>query len=230
MSTAIVIPPREIHIRVADLDRVPAHPEWLSPEEQQRSSRFVVPLHQRRYLASRTILRSLLAEYLGDHPARVPMAATLQGKPFVPGSELRFNLSHSDGAGLYGFSCEAEIGVDIEKIDARSCTEEVARLVFTPDELERWMKLDTSERTAVFFRVWTRKEAIVKATGEGLGRATDTFAVAWTPEPARVCGLWLLPLAAPHGYQASLAAIAPDCPTVAVGQLTMLSEPRGGVH
>jgi 4'-phosphopantetheinyl transferase len=90
--------------------------------------------------------------------------------------------------------------VDIEKVDASHCKEEVARLVFTSGEFNRWMALEAAERTAVFFRVWTRKEAIVKATGEGLGRATDTFAVPWTRSrprqvslaaPAPLRGLWL---------------------------------------
>jgi len=138
----------------------------LTPAEIVTAMRFRDESHRVLYAFSHALLRTLLARYLGREPVIV---ATRNGKPELADRALRFNLSHTDGHVLVGITRTADLGVDIENHDTRN--DEVARMVFTPEELRTPM--DFCER-------WTRKEAFAKARGEGLSIDLQRFA--FTPE------------------------------------------------
>jgi len=180
----------EVHVWHADLDRVPepVHADSLSADERERGRRFRFERDRRRFVAARGLLRVLLGRYLDVHPAGVRFGYGPRGKPFLAsGDGLRFNVSHSGGLALLAFAWRREVGVDVERVRPVPEAEDIARRYFSPWEAADLLRLPEGERAAAFFRCWTRKEAFVKATGDGLSRPLDGFDVTVAPgEPARV--------------------------------------------
>jgi 4'-phosphopantetheinyl transferase len=134
-------------------------------------------------VTARGLLRQLLGNYLGLPPRNVGFAVNPFGKPSLAGegaaSGIRFNVSHSDGLALLGFTRGREIGIDLEKV--RSIREQIAERFFAPAETAFLRSLPVGEQTGAFFQCWTRKEAYIKARGDGLSRALDSFEVAFGP-------------------------------------------------
>lgn len=156
----------------------------LSPEEQGRAARFRFDRHRERFVVAHGVLRFVLSGYVGCVPEALSFGAEPDGKPFlatecaeVGDDDLRFNLSHSADLALVAVSVGLEIGVDVERIKPTRDLEGLARRYFAPEEQDALARLAPDERVADFFRVWTLKEAYLKAVGTGLGRALDSFAV-----------------------------------------------------
>lgn len=161
----------------------------LSPDEQARAGRFLFPKDRDRFIVARGHLRSILGRYLGVEPEGLRFAYNSYGKPCLSkefdGGALRFNLSHSHERALYAFARGAEVGVDIEYLRQDFACEEIARQFFSPREVADFRSLPASQRAEAFFHCWTRKEAYVKALGEGLSVPLDEFDVSLLPgEPA----------------------------------------------
>lgn len=135
----------------------------LTPAEIVQAMRFRFAPQRVLYAFSHALLRTLLGRYLGRDPLIVE---TANGKPELSDRALRFNLSHTEGHVLVGITRNADLGVDIETIDARN-DENVARVVFTAEELQAPME---------FCERWTLKEAFAKARGEGLSIDLQRFA------------------------------------------------------
>ena len=113
------------------------------------------------------------------------------GKPELAGrfarSGLRFNVSHCDDVAVYAFSCGPEVGIDVEAIRALPDAEAIARRFFSRRENAAYLALDQRDRPLGFFQCWTRKEAFIKALGEGLSHPLDSFDVSLAPgEPAEL--------------------------------------------
>jgi 4'-phosphopantetheinyl transferase len=162
---------------------------WLSVDEQARVAQFAFEAHRNHYVAARGILRILLARYGDCHPASLRFSCTPHGKPFVvsnrAGMDLRFNLSHSGSLALYAVARDREVGADIEIIRARADLHKIAKRFFSPAEVTALRGLSPDEQLAGFYACWTRKEAYIKARGEGLSLALDQFDVSVKPgEPA----------------------------------------------
>lgn len=161
---------------LARLERV------LAPEERARARDFRTAALREAYVAARGLLRAILGRSLGMDPARVPLATGAGGKPRLAlAAPLRFNLSHSGGCALYALCRDRELGVDLERVQAMPDAESIARRFFSPSEVAHFLSLGSDAREAAFFRCWTRKEAYVKATGEGLALALDAFSVTLLP-------------------------------------------------
>jgi len=180
----------EVHVWSADLDRLPEAVlgEPLSADERERGRRFHFERDRRRFVTARGLLRRLLGRYLGLDPSRLRFGYGPRGKPFLAGEdELRFNVSHSGGLALLAFAWDRELGVDVEEEREVEEAKDIARRYFSPWE-ERELRLLTEvERRGAFFRCWTRKEAFIKVTGDGLSRPLDAFDVTLAPgEPARL--------------------------------------------
>lgn len=161
----------------------------LSPDEISRADRFHFPRDRARFVAGRGILRTLLGAYLKREPQGLIFTYGPQGKPELgrdQGNSLRFNLSHKDGIGVYAFARQRHLGIDVEVIAADFPGEDIARRFFSPGELQKLAGLPPDLRAEAFFLGWTRKEAYVKAQGQGLHIKLDSFDVTLTPgEPAR---------------------------------------------
>jgi 4'-phosphopantetheinyl transferase len=189
--------PNDVHLWLAHLpsvaDQLPRLEQYLSAEERERAQRFRQAADRHRYIVSHGMLRLLLARYLSADPAQLRFLENAFGKPRLDGpavaATLCFNLSHSGEFVLLGITRAREIGVDVETVRPRFATLEVAERFFAPAEVTVLRSLPQAEQTTAFFLCWTRKEAFIKARGEGLSRALDKFEVAFRPEePAAL--LW----------------------------------------
>lgn len=144
----------------------------LSDEERVRAERFHFQVDRDRFVVSRSVLRLLLGRYTGSEPQNIAFSLNAHGKPLlsVHASEhsVRFNLSHSGEYTLYAFSADREVGVDIERIRPVTDLEKIAAQVFTRKEHALIASVPDDEKTASFFRLWARKEALVKGAGHGL--------------------------------------------------------------
>jgi 4'-phosphopantetheinyl transferase len=164
------------------------------------------------------MLRRLLGGFLGLEPERVELRYGPHGKPCVEG--LRFNLAHSHELALYAFSRGRELGVDLERIRPLRDAAAIAERYFSAEENAVLRSLPEIQRHEAFFRCWTRKEAYLKALGDGLARPLDSFDVTLAPgEPARLLRVqgapdeaarWsLLHLDPAPGFVGALAAEGP---------------------
>lgn len=152
--------------------------EVLSSEEQERASRFVVEAPRRQLIVGRAMLRSLLGKYLDIYPMEIQLGRGQFDKPFLqfPKSPLRFNVSHSGNLVLMAFVWKREVGVDVEKKQREIEIESIANRWFTQEENSALSEAVGVERTEIFFDLWTRKEAAIKAAGTGL--SSDLLSIA----------------------------------------------------
>ena len=172
-------------------DAVSASAKLLSNEERERAARFAFEPDRRRYIVTRALLRQLLAARLGIPPEAVELAAGARGKPALAGqlaaSALRFNVSHCQDVAVYAFASGREVGIDVEAVRELPDADDVAARWFSPREYAAYRALAPEERPLGFFQCWTRKEAFIKALGDGLYHPLDRFDVTLAPgEPARI--------------------------------------------
>lgn len=159
---------------------------FLSDDERERAARFIFPRDRDHFVVARGRLRELLGRYLNCSPTSLKFQSGRYGKPFlrdatIKDSPIRFNLSHSYGLGVYVFSMNRDLGIDVEKIRPEFAGEEIAQRYFSKAEREELQKIPVELRTTSFFLCWTRKEAYVKAHGDGLQLPLDSFDVSLTP-------------------------------------------------
>jgi 4'-phosphopantetheinyl transferase len=182
---------REVHIHGIWLkasDIALAHyRSTLSLEERQRAERFSFEKLRRSYTLSRGGLRILLAHYLNCSPNEIELTSGPNGKPALrESSRVRFNMSHSGQMALYAFTLDCELGIDVEYLRQLDDPEGIAKRYFSATETSELLSLKSSDRGLAFFRCWTRKEAYIKAIGDGLAIPLDCFQVTLLPGvPAR---------------------------------------------
>jgi 4'-phosphopantetheinyl transferase len=183
----------EVHVWRASLDADPATVErllgYLSPVEKDRAARFLSPRDGNRFTVCRGILRELLGGYLHRPAGDICLEVGQRGKPVLHADagmpDLRFNLSNSQGVALYAFALGREVGIDIEKVRPEVAFQGIEDRYFSPRERQELRDLPEKLRPEGFFLCWTRKEAYVKARGDGLYLPLDSFDVSLTPgEPA----------------------------------------------
>jgi 4'-phosphopantetheinyl transferase len=148
----------------------------LNADEMKRASRFHFELHRKRYITARAGLRSILGQYLDLSPQNVQIMATPEGKPFLKDCDLEFNVSHSHDLALYAFSFRNPVGVDIEKM-RHHYNDAIAERFFSSEEYAQLSTLSPEQKRVLFFKLWTGKEALVKALGEGLRFPFSSFSI-----------------------------------------------------
>ncbi|MFI6392316.1 4'-phosphopantetheinyl transferase family protein [Nonomuraea sp. NPDC050540] len=154
------------------LDR-PGMPGWsaLSEAECERALRFADPLERRRWVVARSTLKRILGELCGIPAARLAFSTEDGGRPRLDHRGLDFNLSHSGEWALIAVAPEGRrVGVDVERISSDADILDLAARMYQPEEAERVRAAGAPE----FFRLWTAKEAYIKATGVGLAGLRDT--------------------------------------------------------
>jgi 4'-phosphopantetheinyl transferase len=186
-----VLDPQTIHVWQADLTVPAAHlaryEAWLAGDERERAARFRFERDRNRYIAGRGMLRLLIGRYLQQAPEALDFSYSKYNKPGLPGSELQFNLAHSGELALFAFGLHDALGVDLEAERPLRDALAIARRFFSPSERESLASLPEDQQASAFFRCWTRKEAFIKAVGEGLSYPLDGFDVTLLPgEPARL--------------------------------------------
>ncbi len=148
---------------------VPLHlaKTWLSEEENKRASSFRFDLHRERYIRGRAMMRTLLARRIGTSPGDLDLLLGNKGKPFLEDNSVSFNLSHSEGTAAFALGAVPDLGLDIERYERSVQVDGLARRCFREAEIQWLHSFPESERHCAFFRIWTAKEARMKATGEG---------------------------------------------------------------
>ena len=172
-------------------EAVRASAALLSDAERQRAGRFVFDRDRRRFTVARAQLRRMLSARLGLRPESVELVYGAHGKPALAQAcgapNLRFNVSHSEDVAVYAFSLGREIGIDIEYVRVIRDIDDIAARFFSRRETETYLALDSGDRPLGFFNCWTRKEAFIKALGDGLCHPLDRFDVSLAPsEPAKI--------------------------------------------
>ena len=161
------------------------HMSLLSPDERARAARFRVSGARTQFVFGRVFLRHLLGACLNVEPGTLEFGYAAGGKPFLahPAAhgQLRFNLSHSHSLVAVALARGREVGVDIEWISCPSDLSLLARRIFSPRELSEWNLLPDACQQHAFFNAWTRKEACLKATGQGLSDALSEVEVTFAP-------------------------------------------------
>jgi 4'-phosphopantetheinyl transferase len=220
----LMLSKNDVHVWRAALDR-PAEDvrrlaRTLSADERTRVGQFRFERDRRRFVVGRGVLRAILGRYLGIEPGLVQFGYHPEGKPYLPqdwgAGGLRFNLAHSHGLGLYALARDREVGIDLERCSPKIDCEPIAGQFFSPREVRALQALPARERIKAFYACWTRKEAYLKARGEGLSLPLDGFDVSLAPgEPAALLDVggdaletsrWSLrELIVDPGYAAALA-------------------------
>lgn len=212
--------PNELHIWSANLSITPEQEikkiALLSSDECERAYRFHFQKDRQRFIAARSILREILSFYLEVLPKEIVFGYAKAAKPFLLAPNhipLQFNLSHSSELALYAITLNQAIGVDIEKVQP-DYNQGTAKRYFSLKEYNALMQLPSEERITGFYRIWSRKEALLKATGKGLTLPLSSFSVA-AHDITELISLnqketWtLLPLSIHDDYQSAVATNQP---------------------
>ena len=201
----------------------------LSPAELERSRRFFHERDRTAFVFSHGLMRQVLGAYCGVDGAQLEFAAATLGKPALApdgqpfASSVSFNLSHSHGRALLAVSGGGEIGVDLEREDARTDVLALAARYFFGSEFAAIRDAPEALRTETFFRFWTAKEAVLKAQGAGLSVPLDRFHVVFDEhlatasvesfDTARIDSGWFVRrIACEPGWHAAVAAQTPQWP------------------
>ncbi|HEX7838395.1 MAG TPA: 4'-phosphopantetheinyl transferase superfamily protein [Kofleriaceae bacterium] len=189
----LALAPSDVHVWRVPLVQPPAAIaallRTLGDDERARAARFHFDRDRNAYILARGTLRALAGRYLDHPPEALAFGYGAKGKPYLaapPGDALRFNVSHSGELALIAFARGREIGVDIERRRSIADLLSLARISFSPGEYAALCGLPPGDHTEAFFACWSRKEAFIKATGEGVSQLAD-FDVSLGPgEPARL--------------------------------------------
>jgi 4'-phosphopantetheinyl transferase len=223
-ETRLQISAGEVHLFSTSLDDWQPHTfsGLLTDDEIVRSDRFKFDRDRHRYIVGRGLLRCVLAGYFGRDPAALRFRYTQYGKPLLDDPRLSFNLSHSEDRALFAVAPGFEVGVDVEVMNSSLADEAVAERFFTRREVADLNAVSPGDRTRAFLTCWTRKEAYIKARGEGLSLPLHEFDVTLRPgeEPRLRWTAWssseprtwrLVDVSAEEGgYVAAVAARSPS--------------------
>ena len=216
----------EIHIWTQDLSCPAAEVGFFRGASftGRTRTRWALPFrstNRSEYIVSRGTLRALLGSYLSVSPRDLQFVYSAYGQPSLSAAEsselLNFNVSHSSGVALFAVAHARRIGIDVERVRRDFDTSEIAERFFSHAERAALRQLPQDDRHNAFFRCWTRKEAFIKALGEGLSHPLDQFDVTLTPQdPAALLATrpdaseakrWMLwNICLPGDYAAALAA------------------------
>ena len=185
----------EVHVWRASLEIDSAAMQHLkgtlADDEQARAERFIFDRDRNHFIVARGVLRDVLGRYLQRAPEAISFIYGPRGKPAIGGGgahpPVYFNLSHAHGLALIGIARKREIGIDVELVRPDFASQEIAKRYFSSKEIDRLNALPAGRRTHGFFLCWTRKEAYIKARGDGLHIPLDSFDVSLSPdEPAEL--------------------------------------------
>jgi 4'-phosphopantetheinyl transferase len=168
--------PGEVHVWIARLPLGAEELAWceslLAEDERDRAASAHLPVERARYVATRGLLRTLLARYAGARAAAIRFVYGPHGKPALAaeGAAIGFNVSHAGDATLLAFARDRAVGVDVERVREVPRAERIMTRIVGPEAVRAWRALPAAERRESFMREWTKLEARSKLTGEGVWR------------------------------------------------------------
>ena len=171
----ILLEEKQAHVWCADMrelePQLAEYVDVLSSAERERSNRFHFQKDRNHYIIRHGVLRKILGRYLGQAPSEIQFRYGTRGKPEILDDpiHIHFNDSHSTDLALYAVTLACPIGVDVECIRPIPEFEDIATRYFSPREVGMMRALSVEKRMEAFYACWTRKEAFLKATGEGIG-------------------------------------------------------------
>jgi 4'-phosphopantetheinyl transferase len=189
----LILANNEVHVWRAQLELPLSQVEELrgilADDELDRANRFSFEIDRQRFIAARGTLRCILSHYITISPSHLRFYYNQYGKPFLApefsSHLLNFNLSHAGSMVLYAITRNMEIGVDVERVHADFEYEEIAERFFSANEVAILRTIPTEKKLEAFYNCWTRKEAYIKAHGQGLSLPLDSFDVSLAPwEPS----------------------------------------------
>lgn len=165
-----------VHLWYFDLDEhtdMTAHcKNWLSPDEIERCKKYVFEIHKTRFAQRRGLLKMVLSVYLQNSAQQLGFSYNEAGKPYLDKKKFNkhifFNLSHSDNHMLLAITHDNPVGVDIEKIKRDIEVDTLSELIMSENEYRCYHCSDLPTKIDIFYRLWSRKESVVKALGTGL--------------------------------------------------------------
>ncbi len=175
----------EVHLWCADLN-VPENTykmlaKYLNNEEQNRAARFIREQDRSHFIAARGILRNILSRYINIAPHNIEFEYGEKGKPSLileqNQRKIYFNLAHSNHLAIYAITSINHLGIDIEYSKRNIEALDIAERFFSKNEIASLRVLPSAEQLSGFYKIWTRKEAFVKAIGVGLSHPLDQFSV-----------------------------------------------------
>ncbi|MGC1390854.1 MAG: 4'-phosphopantetheinyl transferase superfamily protein [Bacteroidales bacterium] len=175
-----VLENHQVHIWEANLKTVSFYSneitQTLSGDELERANKFKFTQDREHFILRRQILRQILSKYCGCQPGELIFGYNSYKKPFIRSAvfkEIKFNMSFSDDLMIVGLCRQKEIGVDIERIQEIHDSEKIAGENFSLPELKYLH--GNIEKTVAFLKIWTRKEAFIKAKGKGIYYPLNSF-------------------------------------------------------
>ena len=155
------------------------HLSLLSFDELERAKQYKSDPHRQQFSATRIALRQLLGRELHCHPKKIQFDYTQWGRPVVkqPATRLHFNISHSDTISLIVFAYDSPVGIDIERQRQEIDPIRIANTIFCLREVKRLQQSRGAERLALFYRIWTIKEAVLKMLGTGFSLNSREFCI-----------------------------------------------------
>jgi 4'-phosphopantetheinyl transferase len=202
-------------------DSLPFLEFCLDRHDRERAMRFRFPEDRARFVLGRGLLRKCLDHYLQQTPEPIEFAYTDRGRPILPHDEtIQFSISHTHDLVAIALTAHARVGIDLEYMQPNLEPLELAERIFSEKDLRTFQALPQHEAPAAFFRAWTRKEAYLKARGEGIAEGLRLISVSLGREETNpltdareesVAQTWRLhTLPVPTDYMGSLACDAPD--------------------
>ena len=164
-------------------DALPVLEAWLDKRDCERADRFRFAADRARFVLGRGLVRKGLGHYLARTPESIELAYTDLGRPFFPHDEkIQFSISHTQDLVAVALTAGARVGIDLEAVNNHPDLLELAERIFSPADLQLFQSLATGEKLPAFYRAWTRKEAYLKARGEGIAEALRQISVSLGPE------------------------------------------------
>ena len=185
MDRGIPLTLGEIHLWLVSYDGIDenllsAYRELLNPAEKEHELRFHFAKDRRRYLVTRALVRTALSRYVPIHPKEWSFSTNSFGRPEIVNAQAReaylaFNISHTDGLIVLGVTKYRALGVDVENIQTREASIDIAKHHFAPQEVAALSATPLDQQQYRFFEYWTFKESYIKARGMGLSLPLDKF-------------------------------------------------------
>jgi len=215
----------------------------LDDRDRERAARFRFSEDRARFVLGRGLLRKCLGHYLQRTPETIELAVTDRGRPVLPHDEtVQFSISHTHDLAAIALTAGARVGIDLECVQPRLDLVELAKRIFSEEDLQTFQALPGGEAPAAFFRAWTRKEAYLKARGEGIADGLRQISVSLGAEQTgslqdardeSAARTWrLLTLPVPADYMGSLACDHADkqleCAFVRLNKGEVIRDPLPG--
>jgi 4'-phosphopantetheinyl transferase len=150
------------------IDKLQEFLGYLSDIEKENAYNYKSELLVNRYIITHGFLRLILCWHIRQVPKKIQIKIGIYGKPFVTNSNIRFNISHSNNIVCYALTLDQEVGVDVEFQNRSLNFEDLLDSVLSQEEIQTFLSLEDDEKCNSFYALWTKKEAIIKATGDGL--------------------------------------------------------------